>query len=491
MSTISDLISQYTSQSELNVLLEMDKFGIINILSYANGATITDGVTDAYSAMNAAKSAIGTNKKILYFPPGDYYVGTSITYPSNVQAILADNAKLIPASASITIRFHTLIGGTYQGTGTVFQYNSASMNDIKVQSSNLDGSYGILLNSSLTGDNADILFNKIDGTSDPIEINTISEQFRGVKVIGNTLLATGTSTGTTSGFAIGIASGKDIVIVGNIVKESRREALHIESFSENITVVGNVFNNCKLDGIRLYNRSTAYATTITGNQINKSSTDLLTDYGIYAVNDSNGTLTGCNLSGNIIRGFDIGIFLNGNNTSNVTGCTIYDCNTAIQLASGESVGTIVAKNCPTLAKGDSRSIIGKIISITKPTTILDYTGTTNAIGATIKGFKFPLDAITTASGGTNTVTLFPLPSLIKGNLTMQISNGLNVAYYSASINYDGTNLSILDYIQDTGGVFSLPTLSISGSDLVFTFYSSSALALTPQIDFDGTFYLNT
>ena len=71
MSTqVLDLMSQYTNQSAMSSYFT-DKMEVISVLSYASGKTISDGATDATTAITSALAA-GDNSKmnVLYIPGG-------------------------------------------------------------------------------------------------------------------------------------------------------------------------------------------------------------------------------------------------------------------------------------------------------------------------------------------------------------------------------------------------------------------------------------
>lgn len=75
-------LSQLTNASELSNLLESDKFSIFNVMSYANGTTINDGVTDATSAIQAAIDAVEDNDGgIIQFPVGIFLITSTIIIP--------------------------------------------------------------------------------------------------------------------------------------------------------------------------------------------------------------------------------------------------------------------------------------------------------------------------------------------------------------------------------------------------------------------------
>lgn len=78
MGTMGDALSTYTTQAEMSSFF-IDKMGIINVMSYANGQTINDGATDATAAFVAAvAAAFSTGAKYIYVPKGHYVVSAKI-----------------------------------------------------------------------------------------------------------------------------------------------------------------------------------------------------------------------------------------------------------------------------------------------------------------------------------------------------------------------------------------------------------------------------
>jgi len=132
MATLSQLIARASSANQLSKLLESDKFGIISILSYANGDTIYDGTTDCYDALVDAVADLPTSGGEIFFPStangGTYYLGTSKTLSANCTLRFADGAKIKPANgvvltgtntklqAGLHHIFDLSLGGTIAGT---------------------------------------------------------------------------------------------------------------------------------------------------------------------------------------------------------------------------------------------------------------------------------------------------------------------------------------------------------------------------------------
>lgn len=114
MTSMGDLISQATSQSEYSNLLESAKFGIISVKSYG---AVGDGVTDDTTAIqNAIDACVADGGGVVFFPYGTYYVSSELT-------VSASNVKLVGfgavvysdvGSAENTIYAYGTIGDSYE-----------------------------------------------------------------------------------------------------------------------------------------------------------------------------------------------------------------------------------------------------------------------------------------------------------------------------------------------------------------------------------------
>lgn len=375
-------------------------------------------------------------------------------------------------------------------------FNNTNTYDIRIsdkdiQPNNDPNMYGVLLNSSLTGENADILNSTIYSPSaDAIEINTLTGEFRGIKIIGNTLYGGEFGSSEFSGFSIGIAKGRDMAIVGNISKVSRNEALHIEDAQENITVSSNVFVNCHADGARLLNKSNAHPVILTGNIFSKQTSSLHQGKGIYVVSDINGVLNQSVLTNNRIVGFEFGMFADGKTRMAFANNLISDCDVAIFNRSGILEGTNFADECPTLVRGSTGSVTGRVVSYTTPDEILTYTGTSGYVGATLKGFAFPLDLDSVVTGYVKH-EMFTLPSRMTGTVSVRIDQGYDLIMYTAKVHWNGSTLTVTDPIENHGGVFASPTLiRIEETNaLAIKFYVASNRSIqSADVEFDGVFY---
>jgi hypothetical protein len=389
-------------------------------------------------------------------------------------------------------------------SGHGVQINTPNVKNVTLENLdiNADG-FGILTNGGATNaKNLNILNNNIYSKSaDAIELNNPTnidtDSYKQVKVIGNTLIADEYGTSVNSGFAIGIANTRDVLVIGNMVEKSRQEALHIEDDQENVVVIGNIFNGCMENGAHILKGGFSASgkgqpVIVTQNVFVKK--DLAkTDVGIYRVWDVGGVLES-NLADNFIRGFDTGIWADGNALVNVNGTIAKDCNIALKAGARAKVnGTLFSVNCPTLVSAKEGSVIEKVVSDIVPTKIMDYSGATGKTGATLKGFTAKTDPMATTAGGTSILNIFSIPSMMKGSLTITGEDaGGNRIFASCDILFDGTNITTANLIKKSAGIFgSGITFTNNNGKLALNVFTGGATSISLNYDFTGTYYIES
>ena len=121
-----------------------------------------------------------------------------------------------------------------------------------------DPSYGLLANFGSTGRSMLFAHNIVENASaSSVELNFAQQatpKFEGVIVSGNFLDCDPAGTGDNSGFVIGVAGGRFIVIGDLIARQTRQEALHLEDALEGLTVHDVIVPECRDDGICMFNR---------------------------------------------------------------------------------------------------------------------------------------------------------------------------------------------------------------------------------------------
>lgn len=465
---------QITKQSDFESRgINIEKFGAIG-----------DGATNDVAAFNTLKTTYGSTPVTVYLTKS-YYIGSNIDLPSTMHFI-GSNGSQITTPANVMFNASNIEGVTINTPFNSY-YADGTVSNIKIKNTNFTaGAYGILLNNNASGTNMDIVGNNIDSQADPIEINTTAGNFNGIKVIGNQLSASGTSTDHSSGFAVGIAAGKDIVVSSNIIKHSRMEAFHVEDAQERIIFIGNIARECMTDGAWFINKTYGVLSPpiiFTGNQL-KSGQPTRTGSGVWNIYDSRGFISGSIITDNIFEGFHTGLWIDGyGGHVNINGNTLINCDIAVTLGVNMTAsGTVFAINCDTLASLQDGSVCGKIISQTAPTIIASATGTN---GGHLQGFSFPLPNFSLIAGA-NSITLFKLPNILKGKLNIL---GAKV-HYTADVLWDGTTLTVTNEFSFLlNSVISSVSLTTSSGNLVLTVNSTGALTGGIKVDFDGVYFV--
>lgn len=97
----------------------------LEVISVRFAGAKGDGITDDYTAINNAINAIGTDEQTLYFGPGTYYIGTSISTPANVK-IRFDKGAIIQDNGDAGITFTIAdSGGIDAGPYQIFNFTGA------------------------------------------------------------------------------------------------------------------------------------------------------------------------------------------------------------------------------------------------------------------------------------------------------------------------------------------------------------------------------
>jgi hypothetical protein len=392
--------------------------------------------------------------------------------------------------------------------GTAVYFGVMNLNDIYIDGCDISGQwYGILMDSQCqSGQNLLITNSKIYAEkSDAIEINlpnsaNVESVFHSIRIIGNTLSTGLTGTTTQAGFAIAVANGKNVVIEGNTITQSRLEAIHIEDAQSRLVVNCNVAEECNDSGLKLYQATSITPSIIgkpaivTNNQFKKAVGKWNTNYGIY------NELALADISHNGIEGFNQGIFVAGNGTFNMNNNTINNCNVGIEIVKdAEIIGTNFVMNTPLLAQGGRNAVFGKIISNTTPTKLLRYYDTTNRRGATLKGFKFPTAAPSPFTAGTTTpVNLFLLPDYMYGTLRVTLNQSDETlgtwAFAEATVQYVNGTLTVTPLFKSLHGAidFSGNYFVVNNGYLAANIYTPNAITLgSLDVNFDGDYTVQT
>lgn len=465
----------------------------------------------------AAEDALTVARK------GEYALASTVDIKymiANTSAVFASNAATafsVRSGANIHggkyistggVLFHAAAGAqkvaisgietenTSASNATAIHINESAVDDTRIVNNHIqaDG-FAILTNSSATVDGLVIAANIVDSDrSDAVEINAPGVIHKNIAVVGNVLAVRGGDTGHTSGFAVGVAAGKCMAVVGNAVKECRNEAFHFEDAQHTNTVVGNVGQELQGAGhwAQPWDGGVSEGMPVVGNSFRAASGNTATP-GYWQVWDTPGSVEGMTYIGNRAKNFYRGFEL-GKAFSIVDGNVVEDASDSAIYAAGGSrqFGTNLARNCATLAKTERFSVLGKIVSATTPTTLLDTSAhTASTLGSLLRGFAFPKTAVSIAASSTTTVDLFPMPLRMRGRLVCAIrgsSSTTHFCYFSADLIYDGTTLTVSNTLEQVSGNLNTGTFVVNSGNLAITVANASTLISTDiYVDFDGEY----
>lgn len=420
---------------------------------------------------------------------GKYHSDNSLaqffTWPSGTQS---DNVSLlateIETDAGIAVHHNARADGTL----------------IALSRITADG-YGLLSNSSSDNSTGFVaLGNYIySDKSDAIEWNHPDENSSDFIAIGNVLTASTNGSSVSSGFAVGIAGTQYHVTIGNIVKESRQEAFHVEDGQTGGIIIGNSAHGLQEDGIHILAPASGSGAgdgvIVHGNFLYHEG--LQTGfYGVRCVGDSNGAQDLSLIGGNYVKGFDSGLRFGSVISSSAPqffiadGNAADDCNVAVDVGKGSSIfGDNISDGCATLFKLNNRAKAGRVFSRSEPTTIVSYAGTTSEPGGMCRGFVFPVEITHSASPNSQSFDLFSMADLLSGRLAIYLENGSNFFVYIADISWDGTTLTVTNPVSNNSGTVGSTTVINNSGALAVQFSTTSAITAKDVIvDFDGYYY---
>ncbi|MEN6548717.1 MAG: right-handed parallel beta-helix repeat-containing protein [Armatimonadia bacterium] len=168
-------------------------------------------------------------------------------------ALIGEGPRCVPVgidggARKVQVRHVTITGGTI-----LLDSNVPNINDILIEGCDFyQGGYGVLLDQECSGENVRIIACHFkENRSDAIELNFPKKEqgrfVRNVVITGNIFERIGPDPNSpTSGFGVGIAAGQDVQITANTFYKCAVQGVHIEDDTDNVTVVGNNFNECGL-----------------------------------------------------------------------------------------------------------------------------------------------------------------------------------------------------------------------------------------------------
>ena len=510
-----------------------------SMISGAPGSILDAGATTGAADNTTAIGIALTNNSVVDVPVGNFAV-TTLTVPANkilqgfgylssltgqlvagaksvIRKLTISNASTIPLQLTVgadDVVFDEITTAT-GGYASTFLLDGSNNLTVRNSVISADG-YSILTNNGTFVTPAasskiriqDNYLSSID--ADGIELNHPNAAVTGNIVTGNFIETTGTSSGSTAGFAFGNSNSRQWIFNSNIILDSRMEAVHIEAGQTGGTVVGNSIKS-RAHGILLYGSlgTPGAAVPVIGNNLLSPAFTVisgLNNSGLFNSYASPvGPLNGVPIVGNVVEGFSVGMFLRGPLDQGIPTITLADNNSFKSSAIGIKLeGTNAAKNrqfgvsyvedTPILASATIRGScsFGKVYTNATPTTIMDR-DYADYIPPCIDGFGYPIPS-TTANAISD---LFAATSGHRffGRVRVEFTRTgvLDWLYASANVHWDGTTLTTTNLIwRGAGptGTWSAPTFSVSAN--VFKVFPNSTVGMALQnnwMEFDGEYYI--
>jgi hypothetical protein len=310
-------------------------------------------------------------------------------------------------------------------------------------------------------------------------------------------------TGTVAGgFAVGLAAGKQNVILGNVALISNNQIIHIEDTQSGTVVVGNSgLGNS--DGIAVYNADAqnSDAVAITGNSV-ASAQGSPAGVGINLFWGTYGTQSGCVAAANVLKNYIEGIHIGGGAAGAVSAVTMAVGNSIIgctygvagwgNLSTGtvRQVGTNISDGTGTLFYSHGHScLFGKIVSKTAITAVMASAGYSGGMPSRSDGFEGPAPQFNVTTGATS-FNLFAIGGPLRGRVKYQGKNSnTDWCHISADINWDGTTFTVSNVLSRMTGRVNAISIVKNGSDVAVSMTGSAAVQLyAGWIEFDGEYW---
>lgn len=251
-------------------------------------------------------------------------------------ALVGEGPRCVPVGIAggarkVQVRHVTITGGTI-----LIDSNVPDIHDILIESCDLyKGGYGILLDQECSGENVRIIGCHFkENSSDSIELNFPKKEegnfVRNVVIANNIFERTGPDPNSgSSGFGVGIAAGQDVQITGNTFYKCAVQGVHIEDDTDNVTIVGNNFQECGLGcttgnwtgGVHIL-KGTKFV-TINGNNFTRCR------FGVSGL--SGNTLHDVTVIGNTFRDCERGAWFMEYPRGTFQGNVMEDCGIALEL----------------------------------------------------------------------------------------------------------------------------------------------------------------
>lgn len=514
-----------TVQAKLRETVSVKDFGASASETAANNKTAIDAALAASASVELTPESFTTNAITIPASKSLFGKGFASVIVGRITAganNLLNFLKISPASGyaiQITSGADEVSASNIEVTSAANEYAVVAdlngTNGFSIQNSSViaDG-YAVLTNNQgLSTPAASTRIRVQDNyvksvNADAIELNHPSAAVTGAIISGNFLEATGAGVSLTSGFAFGNAATRQWLFTGNVILDSRNEAIHIEDIQSGGVVACNSVKGDK-NGLLTYPGGKAYP--IVANSFEGPGSSGGAYSGVFIQYSSPTSPTnGVPIVGNVSSEYSIGFRLSPSLTS-VPRVQLMESNSAINCTNGmyaeggnkgmlRQVGSNFSSNCTTLFGLFGGPVsLGKMYSDTTPTNIMTNGagGYSGFMPSSIDGFGFPLPGLITSAGSPTNIIIAPAGANQRffGRLRFSArrSGVADWIYYTADIHWDGTTLTSTNILTRNGvvgaGAFGTPSFNVSGGNLRFSVTTTNATALNfLWAEFNGEYW---
>ena len=472
---------------------------ITAINNAGGGAVYFPPTTTYYKCANALNlsanvTLLGYNHTPLTFTngstSGDIAISGSNTCINGLKITASTSAQSVYISQGISN--FTLINCLLYGqtnVGTLFQANVTGVTNIAIENNIFQyGNYAVLLNSTLTGsyaliNNNTFLYNKC------VNVNTLAG-FTNVIISNNLMTSTG-MTAAYDAFAIDIAHGNTVSVIGNIITNSVLECIHIEDTSTQVLIQGNNISTSATAnasyGINIV-QSTGSASVnhiIDSNIIIFVGTPSNNQGGINFVYNANDSVHDLSITNNRITNFVNGINLGdafGLGSGFVANNVISNCTIGITgVRISNQVRNNIMNTVTTAVQSTYGGTVGSIrFTGTMPTTV----GTKTYNNLTFQDLTF-VKSLTVSAATTGSVNICPAPTIYFGQSMATFVADATYATISELGSYTGSTWTNVNSVNTTTGTVVGPAINASSGYIIASLYSTSTITLNVTVVLNG------
>ena len=447
-----------TTQSQIKRYIEL------------NGSTIeTDGNTIGFDVESGAQISGADITS---------HGGVALNYAPDAAGVILNNSRV--ASDSPT-------------NGHAVNMNALGIVDAVVSDNILNAAgFAILTNEAGSVDGLAVSGNIITFGADGVEINNPADRVHdNMTVTGNVFKCTTDGPTSASGFAVGIAAGKNIAVVGNSATGTSGEAYHVEDAQNTLTFVGNTATECQEQGffaLQQNGGTLGEGLPLVGNSFRAEAGNSVE--GVLLAFTPDGSLEGMTVSSNRVVGFGTG-FTTGRTITMATGNVAEDCGVGM-VAFGDVHGVQLLRNCPVKLTPSSGALVGGYATDDVTTSLVDTSNLiASELGATVRELHFKAPSVAAAGGANIEVDLFDLPTFMNSRVIVRMvnSNGTSFLYASLDSTWDGTTLTQENNFFDNGGlVGGTVTFSENAGAFHLSVFIASPITLEINVSIIGEHY---